>query len=213
VFSTKSRTAIAAFVVGAFILGGIAIPLIAQAESTTKDRPAHHRCHQVNPEQAAKRLSTEFGLDEALIAKYQKEGKSVKDLSRAAFFAKASDKSFESVLALKTETNSWKDVASTLGVDKEKVKSLRQELAAKRLSQRFSLDQGDIQNLFNQGYHHRDIAMAGLLAKQSSQTIEQIIAMKKVNNTWQDVATELGIDLKALKKEMKQARTNKHNPT
>ncbi|HWR43512.1 hypothetical protein [Sporomusa sp.] len=210
--SKKSRNAIAAFVAGAFILAGIAVPLVAQATATNNDRPAHHQCRQVNPEQAAKRLSAKFDLDETLIAKYQKEGKSVKDLGRAALFAKASDKSFESVLALKTDKNTWKDVASTLDVDKEKVKAVRQELAAKHISQKFSLNQGDIQNLFNQGYHHRDIAMAGLLAKHSTQTIEQVISLKKVNNTWQDVAKELGVDLKALRKDMKQARTNNHNP-
>ncbi|QDR83370.1 hypothetical protein [Sporomusa termitida] len=209
-FSTASRKAIAAFVVGAFILGGITIPLIAQAEATTEDRPAHHQKHRkLDPEQTAKRLSTEFGLDESLISKYQQEGKNDKDLYHAAFYAKVSGQSFESVLALKTETNTWKDVADTLGIDKEQAKAVRQELAAKRISLKYGLNQEDIQNLFNQGYQHRDIAMAGLLAKQSNQAIEQVMSMKKVNNTWHDVAAELGIDLKALKQE---AGRNKHNP-
>ena len=209
-FSKVSRKAIAAFVVGAFILGGIAIPLIVQAEATAKDRPAHHqKCRKIDPAQTAKRLSTEFGLDESLIGKYQQEGKTGKDLYHAAFYAKASGQSFESVLALKTETNSWKDIAGTLGIDKAKARAVRQELAAKRIALKYSLPQADIQSLFSQGYHHRDIAMAALLAKQSNQAIEQVMSMKKVNNTWHDIAAELGIDLKALKQE---TGRNKHNP-
>lgn len=208
-FSKVSRKAIAAFVIGAFMLGGIAIPLIAQAE-TTKDQPAYHqKCRKLDPEEAAKRLSSDFGLDEALISKYQQEGRDSKDLYHAAFYAKVSGQSFESVLALKTETNTWKDVADTLGIDKEKAKAVRQELAAKRISLKYSLNQEDVQDLFNQGYHHRDIAMAGLLAKESNQDIAQVIALKKVNNTWHDVAAELGIDLKALKQE---TGRDKHKP-
>ncbi|MDF2568602.1 MAG: hypothetical protein K0R55_206 [Sporomusa sp.] len=201
--SKKACTMIAAFVGGAFILAGIAGPLAAQAEPFAKERPAHHQRHQINPEKAAKRLSTEFGLDEALITKYQKEGKKFRDLSRAAFFAKVSDKSFESVLALKTDTNTWKDVATTLGIDTEKAKAVRQEMATKRIAQKFSINQSDIQGLFSQGYQHRDIAMAALLANQSSQAIDQVMAKKKVNNTWRDVAKEVGVDLKALKKDKK----------
>ncbi|SMD04730.1 hypothetical protein [Sporomusa malonica] len=209
--STNTRKTIAAFVAGAFILAGIASPLVAQATSFSKERPAHHqRHHQVNPEQAAKRLAADFGLDEALIAKYQKEGKHFKDLRRAAFFAKVSDQSFESVLALKTDKNTWKEVATTLGIDKGKAKAVRQELAAKHIAEKFSINQGDIQTLFNQGYHHRDVAMAGLLAKQSGQAIDEIMAKKKVNNTWQDVGSELGIDLKALKKDMRKSWKNKN---
>lgn len=208
--STNSRKTIATFVAGAFILAGIASPLIVQAASASKERPAHYQCRQqINPEQAAKRLAADYGLDEALIAKYQKEGKHFKDLRQAAFFAKVSDKSFESVLALKTDKNSWKEVAATLGIDKEKAKAVRQELAARHMAEKYAIDQGDIQALFNQGYHYRDIAMAGLLAKQSGQPIDIIMAKKKVNNTWQDVGREIGIDLKGLKKDMrKSCRSN-----
>ncbi|WP_425059749.1 hypothetical protein SCACP_03510 [Sporomusa carbonis] len=200
------KKTIAAVAASAFILVGIAGPLAVQAAPFANDRPAHHERHQVNPEQAAKRLAAAFELDEALVLKYQKEGKSLKDISRAALLAKASGKSFESVLALKTDNNTWKDVANTLGVDKEKAKATRQELASKHLAQKLNIAQNDILNLFQQGYHHRDIAMAGILANHSNKSIEQVIAMKKVNNTWRDVAQELGIDMKELKKEMKNFR-------
>ncbi len=201
--SKKTRKTIAAFVAGAFIIAGIAGPLAAQAESTDKERPAYHQRHQITPEQAAKRLAERFGLDESLILKYQKQGKTPRELSRAALYAKASGNSFESVVALKTSTNTWKDVANTLGVDRAKVKAVRQELAAQHMSQKFNIAQGDIQNLFNQGYHYRDIAMSGMLAKETGKTIDSVIALKKVNNTWRDVAKELGVDFKALKKEMR----------
>lgn len=201
--STKTRKAIAALVAGAFIIAGIAGPLAAQAATPDKERPAQHQRHQINPEKAAKRLAAEYGLDEGVIAKYQKEGKTFKDLGRAAFLAKASGKSFEAVLALKTDKNTWKEVTKTLGVDKAKTKAVRQELAVKRITNRSGLDQSAIQNLFDQGYHTRDIAMAAMLAKQTAKSIDQVITHKKINNTWKDVAKELGVDLKALKKQKK----------
>lgn len=207
--SKKSRNTIAAFVAGAFIIAGIAGPLAAQAESTIKECPAYHQHHQIKPEQAAKRLARTYGLDESLILKYQSQGKTPRELNRAALYAKASGTSFESVVALKTSTNTWQDVANTLGVDKTRIKAIRQDLAATRMSQRFNIAQTEIQDLFNQGYHHRDIAMSGMLAKQTGKTIADVIAMKKVNNTWRDVAKELGVDLNALKKDMKKAWESK----
>lgn len=209
--SKQSRKTVAALAAGAFILAGVAGPLAVQAAPTISDRPAQHQRHQVNPEQVAKRLSKEFGIDQSIIVKYQNQGKTTKDLVHASFLAKASDKSFESVMTLKTDNNTWKNVADTLGVDKAKLKAVRQEMAAKHLSQRLNIPQNDIQALFNQGYHQRDIAMAGLLAGHSSKSLTDVLDMKKINNTWQDVSQELGVDLKALKQEMKQAHKNQGN--
>lgn len=209
--SKQSRKTVAALVAGAFILAGVAGPLAVQAAPTVNDRPAYHQRHQVKPEQVAKRLAKEFGIDQSVIVKYQNQGKANKDLVRAAFLAKASDKSFESVITLKTDNNTWQDVANTLGVDKTKLKTVRQEMAAKHLSQRLNIPQNDIQALFNQGYHQRDIAMAGLLASHSNKSLSDVLGMKKINNTWQDVSKELGVDLKALKQEMKQSHKTQEN--
>ena len=52
----------------------------------------------------------------------------------------------------------------------------------------------------NEGYAPRDIVMAGLLAGQNNNTsvhvsnINGILAMKTSNNSWQDVASTMGVD-------------------
>lgn len=206
--SAKSRKTIAGLAAGAFILAGIGGALAVQAESVFKERPGHHQCYQIKPEQAAERLSADFGIDKSLIQKYQEQGRAFKDLHRAALFAKAGDTSFEDVLALKNDNNTWKDVARTLNIDKAKVKTVRQEIAAKHIAQRFNIAQTDIKSLFDQGYHSRDIAMAGKLAVKTDTSIQDVILLKKVNNTWKDVATELGVDWQALKKEHRNTSTN-----
>lgn len=199
--SAKSRKTIAALVAGSFIIAGIAIPLTVQADATWKQRPGQY-C-QIKPEQAAQRLSTDFGIDKSLIEKYQSQSKTFRDLYRAGLFAKASGNTFESVLALKTDSNTWKDVAQTLNIDRAKVKAARQEITSKHISQRLNIAQAEVQGLFDQGYRAHDIVMAGKLAGKAGKSIDDVLAMKKINNRWKDVAGELGVDLKALRTEHK----------
>lgn len=199
--STKSRKTIAALVVGAFIVAGIAIPLTVQADSPFKHHPRHHHSQQIKPEQAAERLSADFGVDKSLIQKYQSEGKTFRDLYRAALYAKAGDTSLESVFALKTDSNTWKDVAQTLNIDRAKVKAVRQEIAGKHIAQKLNIAQAEVESLLDQGYRSHDIVMAGKLAGKSDKTIQDVLAMKKINNRWKDVAAELGVDFKALRAE------------
>jgi len=203
-----SRNKIAAMVAGTFLMAAAASPFIVQAAETEQLPAGQHQKAQKNfnrpqvtPEQAAQRLSDVFGIDKATVLKYNTDGRSFKDIGRAAFLAKASGKSIEDVISLKTSTNTWKDVSTTMGITKEQMKTARQNMVADRLNKKIGLDKQVTLDLLQQGYHARDIGMASQLAKNTSKPIDEVLSMRKINNTWSDVATTLGVDQETFKKD------------
>ena len=203
-----SRNTIAAMVAGTFIMAAAASPFIVQAAEIEQVPAGQHQKGQrgpnapkMSPEQAAQRISDVYGIDKATVLKYNTAGQSYQDISKAAFLAKASGKSIEDVIILKTPTNTWKDVTITLGITKEQMKTARQDMVADRLNKKIGLDKQVTLNLLNDGYHARDIGMASQLAKNTNKTINEVLDMRKINNTWSDVATTLGVDQETFKKD------------
>lgn len=201
-----SKKTIAALVAGTFIMAGAVTPFIASAANTAADnRPAYHH-QQLTPEQAAERIANTFGVSKTDVLKYNKDGKSFKDISRAAFLANASGKSLDEVFSHKTATNTWKDVAGNLGITKEQFKAARQNLMIHRLNTKFGVDKETAADLMAKGYKARGIAMASLLAKQSGKSIQDVAALKNQDNTWHAVAASLGIDDNTFKQDQKQVK-------
>lgn len=211
-----SRKTIAAMIAGTFIMAAAASPFIVQASEIQQLPAGQHQKdhkerkgpndHKMSPEQAAERLSSTFELDQTTILKYNAGGMSFKDIGRAAFLANASGKSLEDVISYKTPANKWKDVATTLGITKEQMKIARQNMAAKGLNKKIGLDKEIALELLQQGYHPRDIGMAAELGKNTSKPITEVLSLKKINNTWSDVATTLGVDKDTFKNDMKEMR-------
>jgi hypothetical protein len=203
-----SRKIIAAMVAGTFIIAAAATPFIVQASEIKQPPAGQHqkgqRNHQVSPEKAAQRLSDVFGIDKASILKYNTNGMSFRDISKAAFFANASGKSLANVISHKTPDNKWKDVAATLGITKEQMKATRHNMAANSLHKKIGLDKQTGLDLLQEGYHVRDIGMASQLGKNSSKPIVEVLSLKKINNTWFDVANTLGVDKETFKKDAKE---------
>jgi hypothetical protein len=196
-----SKKTVAIFVLGAFVLAGAALSPLAQAAEAEKTRPTLEQ-RQHDPEKAAQRLSETYGISKDTILTRVNGGASIRDVHRAAFLAKASGKTFDEVLDLKTGDNTWKDVAKTLGVTKEQAKATFQGLSADRLNAKLGFDRATVLGLLEQGYKTRDIAVAGLLAENSGKTPASVLEMKKINNTWRDVASTLGISDETLKQDM-----------
>jgi hypothetical protein len=202
-----SRKTIAAMVAGTFIIAGAASPFIVQAAETQEQPSAYHQKQekkQINPEEAAKRLSDAFGIDQATILKYHNNGMNFRDIGKAAFLAKAGNKSIDDVISQKTSTNTWKDVAASLGITKEQMKATRQDMAATHLNKKTGIDKGTALDLLHQGYHPRDIGMASELSKNTNKPINDILSLKKINNTWSDVATSLGVSTGTFKQDLKE---------
>jgi hypothetical protein len=195
------KKTLAAVIAGAFIIAGVLSPFIVQAATSQQDRSAvEHR--QVDPDKAAQRIADNFGLDKDTVLKYHTNGIAFRDIGRAALLANAANKSIDEVIGLKTSSNTWKDVAKTLNVTKDQLKTARNTIAANRLNAKLGFDKDTVMNLFEQGYKTRDVAMAGLLAQDTGKTIATVLDMKKINNTWRDVANSLGVDNATQKQDM-----------
>jgi cell division protein YceG involved in septum cleavage len=205
-----SRQTIAAMVAGAFMIAAATTPFIVQAAETDAAPMKQHQMEQKNwhqkmsPTEIAQHLADTFGIDQATVLQYYVQGTSFRDIGHAAFLAKASNKSFTDILALKTSDNNWKDVVTTLGITKEQMKATRQDMIATGLNKKIGLDKETALNLLHDGYQPHDIGMAAELSKNTDKTLTDVLALKKINNTWSDVATSLGVDNETFKKDMKE---------
>jgi len=200
-----SKKTIAAVVAGTFILAGAASPFIASAAVADSKRPAiEHR--QADPAKVAQRLSEEFGISQDTILKYNANGMSFRDIGKAAMLANISGQSIDTVISKKTDSNTWKDVAAAMNISDEQIKSARQNRMAGHMSEKLGIDKETILNLLQQGYHPRQIGVANILAKESGKSIQDVLALKTNDNTWEDVADKLGVDKDQFKKDMKEAK-------
>ncbi len=126
--------------------------------------------------------------------------------------AKVSGKSFDEVMALKTDDKNWRDIGESLGVTREKVEEVRQSMTAQHLSQDGDIDESKALSLLKKGYEPRDIECAAALAKASGKDIQSVLDRKKINNRWGDVAKELGVDANVLPKKFHGHGPHGHGP-
>ena len=199
-----SKKAIAGLVAGTFIMVGAATPFIVHAADLGKGNPGISQCHhkQATPEQIAAHMSEMTGLSPDTILKYHATGMDFRDIGRAAFLAAASSKTMDEVISHKTTDKNWKDVANELGITKEQMKATHQNMIANSLNVKLGVDKDVTLNLLSQGYHPRDIGMAAQLSTSTSKSIDEVLSLKKINNTWRDVATTLGVDPTTIKHDM-----------
>jgi len=211
----SSKHAVVLLVIGAFVFAGmVASPFIVQAYDQSKFRPAAEQRHFV-PNEIAARIAEQYGTDKATILQYFNNGTSFRDLRRASFLAKAGGKSLSDVLAQKTDDNTWRDVAQQLNITREQMKTMRHTLTADRLNAKLGLDKAAAFNLLEQGYRPRDVAMSNLLAQNTGKSVDSVLSLKKINNTWRDVSTTLGVNEDTLKQDlqkMQQAFPKRHGP-
>lgn len=125
-----------------------------------------------------------------LLNAVQKKEKSFEDIEIAAMLSKISKKSFNDVLAMKTD---WSDVMKKLGVTREKYDAAFEELTIQSLADDAEISEDLIKTLLSQHYYPRDIVIAGKLAKASGKNIQDVLDMKKINQRWVDVARELKV--------------------
>jgi hypothetical protein len=195
-----------ALVAGAIILtGAMGTYIIHAYPRADTGRAGIHR-QQINPDQAAQRIADKYGIDKTELLSYQAKGIRFRDLSRAAFLARVSNQPLQKVMSLKSDKNTWKDVAQSLGITKEQAIATRQDLMATRLESKLNIPKQNSLELLQQGYRGKDIAVANELAKNTGKSVIDILSMRKINNTWHDVALTLGVDDTTYKQDMKNIR-------
>lgn len=211
--NSLTKKSIMGLTAGVVILAGAISPFAVQAAADNDcagQPPAMHQRH-FDPDKIAQSIADTYGVNQEDVLKYLNEGIRVKDVFRAAFLAKASDKSLKEVMEVKTYDNTWKDVAESLGVTKEQMKATRNDIAATQLESKLEIAKETSLDLLQQGYHVRDIAVANALSNNTGTPINEVLDMKKINNTWYDVASTLGVDDNTFKQDMKNIRTAFHH--
>lgn len=205
---------LAGMVAGA-ILAGTGFGFLGQAQAaadqgtTQQGKVAQHKMRgphngqppmmNVNSADVAKRIHDTFGVSESEVKAALDAKRNFHDVGQAAMLAKISGKSFKDVLAMKTEDKHWKDVGKELGVTAEQVKSQMDVLSAERMAKNGDISKDKALSLLKAGYSPRDVGMAAKLAKLSSKDVQAVLDMKKINNTWKDVAQKLGVDMSKLR--------------
>ncbi|WP_302609962.1 Tat pathway signal sequence domain protein [uncultured Mitsuokella sp.] len=167
---------------------------------------------QMDASEAAKHIAETFGVDESQVKNAIENKKDFRDIGQAAMIAKVSGKSFDEVMALKTDDKNWRDIGESLGVTREKVEEVRQSMTAQHLSQDGDIDESKALSLLKKGYEPRDIECAAALAKASGKDIQSVLDRKKINNRWGDVAKELGVDANVLPKKFHGYGPHGHGP-
>lgn len=214
-FNNLSRKKCAALALGAVMTVGAAFPVLSEVANANEamtppvqqkmqqsPKEGHYGHHQGGPRMFFPGIEQQLGISKADIDKYCKDGTRPDDVVAAALIAKAGNSSLDKVMSYKTGDNSWKEVMEKTGVTFEQVRQTRDELAANVIAQKTGANKNAIGVLFKQGYHDRDIMMAAELAKLSSKEVNEVINMKKINNSWHDVAQSLGVDDSAVREDM-----------
>lgn len=155
---------------------------------------------KVSTDEVAQHIAASFGVDEKQVKSALDDKRDFRDIGQAAMLAKISGKSFADVLALKTDDKDWRTIEESLGVTREKVRQLRIEMTAKDLSRDGVIDEEGALKLLKDGYEPWDISCASILAEAAGRDIQSVLDLKKINNRWGDVADQLGVDRKELKK-------------
>lgn len=196
------RKMIAGIVAGLLLTAGGFGVLSAQSKSG--DNPQQHmfakgerpngQAPKMDAAEAAKHVAEIFDVDEKQVKSAIDENKDFRDIGQAALIAKVSGKSFKDVMALKTDDKDWHEIGESLGVTREKVEEVRQDMTAQRLSQSGNIEEDAALKLLKDGYQPRDIDYAAAIAKASGKDIQSVLDHKKINNRWRDVAKEFGVD-------------------
>ena len=205
------RKKILAGMVAGAILAGTGFGFLSQAQAADQNSgtPSKVVQHQKGPRGgqppkmnsavAAKRIHETFGVSETEVKEALDAKRNIHDVGQAAMLAKISGKSFKDVLAMKTEGKHWKDVGKELGITAEQVKNQMDIIAAERMAKKGDITKDKALSLLKAGYKPLDVSMAAKLAKLSNKDVQAVLDMKKINNTWKEVAQKLGVDASKLR--------------
>ena len=200
-----NKKMIMAMAVGGALFGASLFGITGEARAQADEPMGHHRMERapwhMNDQEAAARAAEMFGVDEAEVAAYLAENpRAFRDVFPCSMLARTSGHSFAEVMAVYEEQGDWRAVGESLGVTREMIHETMGDLMAGRLADdKTNLTKDEARALLREGYHPRDVRAAGILGKAANKNAREILAMKKINNGWDDVAKELGLDAKVLR--------------
>jgi hypothetical protein len=195
---------------GALLFANAVSPVAVHAAQPISPYQPGVGYQQMDPGKIAQNIADTYGVNKDEVMNGVKEKVHFKDLTKAALIAKAGGKSFAEVMQAKTFTNSWRDVAKSLGVTREQMRTALQDIAAGRLQNKLNIPRETTLGFLKQGYRVKDIAMAGELSKNTGKPEDFILSMKQINNTWLKVAQNLGVSKDTFRQDLKEMRLSLH---
>lgn len=181
------------------LLGGALLLTTGQTLANPPDLPDDNDAWQAEEANHiggwAKYFSERYGVDTAQVEQALSDGVHIEDVRHAAILSKLSGKSFSDVLAMKVD---WAQVADKLGVTREQVAEFFNREREEGFAKHAGIDVKTLRNLLKDGYDMRDIAIAGRIAQASGKDVKTVLGKRKLNNTWEDVAKSLGVDVKKI---------------
>ena len=193
--SMKTSAKILTVTAAALLLSGIGSqfePLPANAAPPPPPK-MERVAPQVRIDTKMQQLSDMYGIEKDTLMQYYNEGWKTKEISRGAFLAYASQKSFAEVMSLK-DKNSWPRVEYLLNLTPNDLKAAHDDLAAQYLSEKLSMNKTIITRLLRQNYSMGDVLHGILISQYCTASPEDIIAMHNPPETnWNAVADKLGV--------------------
>lgn len=202
------RKRIAAVMAGGLLLGAGLFGGVGQAEPAGGHGAPPMERHgmgqapwRMNDEEAAARAAEMFGVDEGEVAAYLAENpRAFREVFPCSMLARTSGRTFAEVMAIYEDLGDWREVGHSLGVTREMIHETMGEMMAARLAdEKTNLTPEEAKTLLREGYNPRDVRAAGVLGKASGKGARDVLAMKRINNGWDDVAKELGLDASVLR--------------
>lgn len=158
-----------------------------------EDRPMAQDWSEKDSAAFAEDVAETYGVNADEVKAAVKDKRDFREIHHAAMLAKVSGKSFADVLGMMNKDTDWRELETKLDITPEKWRAAQDEVMAHRLADGDTLSEADARALLSEGYRVRDIERAAYLAKASSRSVRDVLAMKKINNRWSDVADALGV--------------------
>lgn len=142
-------------------------------------------------------ISKQYGIRFSSLLEFCDAGGRLDEACHIAHIAMLSNKSFDSIVSLKHGDNSWSDVFQRAGISEEVIRTYRKNIAADMLKLRYGIDHETSLALIDECYRLGDISRAAQLAVLAKMDVREVLGMKRINNSWDDVAKLLDVSFDA----------------
>lgn len=189
------KKTIALTLAGAFIAAGAAQlpPETAFAATATQQVRQYHHNYNYDNDAILQDMQDCFGIKKKVLTEYQAKGWRIPELHQAAFIAQIAKVPIADVLNAKAQNKTWNEITESYGITRDQYFSARRDFRNNLLAKNLNMRETEVKSLITKGYHPRDIAMAHALAQKANTSVDAALGHKKINNTWRDVATTLGL--------------------
>ena len=135
----------------------------------------------------AAEISKRYGVRFSSLLNFCNQGGRLEDACRIAHMAMLSNQSFDSIASLKNKDNTWMDVFKKIGISDTTIREYRKHAAADMLKLKYGVERELACTLIEERYKLGDIARAGQLAKLAQKDVREVLQLKKINISWEEV--------------------------